>query len=128
MDKIRDEFIAELFDMMRNEIKGLNYDTRMTDLWRASITENVVAAIHYLDRDEPTALLEAPAAALAYARAAARAIFRWRRWFGRIGSGMRASSRWRCNTSRRWSRLSKYRRSSSWLLAGPAWLTWWPTR
>ena len=72
MDKIRDEFIAELFDMMRNEIKGLNYDTRMTDLWRASITENVVAAIHYLDRDEPTALLEAPAAALAYARAAAQ--------------------------------------------------------
>lgn len=72
MDKIRDEFIAELFEMMRGEIQGLDYDTRMIDLWRASITENVVAAIHYLDRDDPTSLLEAPAAALAYARAAAQ--------------------------------------------------------
>lgn len=69
---IRDEFIAELFDMMKAEIQGLNYDTRMTDLWRASLTENVVAAIHYLDRDAPTSMLEAPAAALAYARAAAQ--------------------------------------------------------
>ena len=72
MDKIRDEFTAELFDMMRGEIQGLNYDGRMMDLWRASLTENFVAAIHYLDRDEPTSLLEAPAAALAYARAAAQ--------------------------------------------------------
>ena len=72
MDKIRDEFIAELFDMMRTEIQGLNYDARMIDLWRASLTENFVAAVHYLDRDEPTSLIEAPAAALAYARAAAQ--------------------------------------------------------
>ncbi len=72
MDKIRDEFIAELFEMMRTEIQGLNYDTRMIDLWRASLTENFVAAVHYLDRDEPTSLVEAPAAALAYARAAAQ--------------------------------------------------------
>jgi hypothetical protein len=34
----------------------------MMDLWRASLTENVVAAIEYLDRDEPTAaVIEAPA-------------------------------------------------------------------
>ena len=72
MDKIRDEFIAELFDMMKTEIQGLNYDARMMDLWRASLTENFVAAIHYLDRDAPTSLIEAPAAALAYARAAAQ--------------------------------------------------------
>ncbi|SOJ54838.1 Purine catabolism regulatory protein [Mycobacterium simulans] len=72
MDKIRDEFIAELFDAMKAEIQGLNYDTRMMDMWRASLTENVVAAIHYLDRDAPTSLIEAPAAALAYARAAAQ--------------------------------------------------------
>jgi DNA-binding PucR family transcriptional regulator len=72
MDKIRDEFTAELFDMMKTEIQGLNYDARMMDLWRASLTENFVAAIHYLDRDAPTSLIEAPAAALAYARAAAQ--------------------------------------------------------
>jgi DNA-binding PucR family transcriptional regulator len=72
MDKIRDEFIDELFEMMKSEIQGLNYDTRMIELWRASITENFVAAIHYLARDEPTSLIEAPAAALAYARAAAQ--------------------------------------------------------
>jgi DNA-binding PucR family transcriptional regulator len=72
MDKIRDEFTAELFEMMRTEIHGLNYDARMIELWRASLTENFVAGIHYLSRDEPTSLIEAPAAALAYARAAAQ--------------------------------------------------------
>jgi DNA-binding PucR family transcriptional regulator len=72
LDKIRDEFSDELFEMMRTEIHGLNYDTRMMDLWRASLNESVLAAIHYLDRDEPTSLIEAPAAALAYARAAAQ--------------------------------------------------------
>lgn len=72
MQLIRDDFIAELFDEMKAEIRGLNYDTRMTDLWRASLTENIVAAIHYLDRDVPASLVEAPAAALAYVRAAAQ--------------------------------------------------------
>jgi len=72
MDKIRDQFVAEVFEMMRTEIQGLDYDARMIDLWRASVTENFVAAVNYLARDEPTSLLEAPAAALAYARAAAQ--------------------------------------------------------
>lgn len=72
MDTIRDDFIAEVFEVMKAEIRGLNHDTRMMDLWRASLTENVVAGIHYLDRDVPAALLEAPAAALAYARASAQ--------------------------------------------------------
>ena len=72
MNAIRDDFIAELFEEMKAEIQGLNHDTRMMDFWRASITENVVAAIDYLDRDEPPALLEAPAAALVYARASAQ--------------------------------------------------------
>lgn len=72
MQSIRDEFIVELFDEMRSEIQGLDYDTRMTDLWRASLTENLVAAIHFLDRDLPESLVEAPPAALAYARAAAQ--------------------------------------------------------
>ena len=72
MDAIRDTFTTELFDMMKGEIQGLNYDPRMLDLWHASLTENFVAAVHYLERDAPTALLEAPAAALAYARASAQ--------------------------------------------------------
>jgi DNA-binding PucR family transcriptional regulator len=72
MDMIRGQFIAELFEMMKAEIRGLNYDARMMDLWKASITEGVMSAIRYLDRDAPAPLLEAPAAALAYARAAAQ--------------------------------------------------------
>ncbi|ORV65931.1 PucR family transcriptional regulator [Mycobacterium gastri] len=72
MDTIRDQFIAEVFDTMKNEIQGLDYDSRMLDMWQASITENYVAAVHYLERDAPTSLLEAPPAALAYARAAAQ--------------------------------------------------------
>jgi hypothetical protein len=31
MDKVRDEFTAELFDMMKTEIQGLYYDIRMMD-------------------------------------------------------------------------------------------------
>lgn len=40
MQLIRDDFISELFDKMKAEIRGLDYDARMADLWRASITEN----------------------------------------------------------------------------------------
>jgi DNA-binding PucR family transcriptional regulator len=72
MRMIRDDFINELFDEMKGEIRGLNHDARMIDLWRASVTENVVASIHYLERDTPASLMEAPAAALAYARACAQ--------------------------------------------------------
>lgn len=68
---VRDEFIAELFEAMKKEIPGLNYDSRMLTLWRTSITENVIAGIHYLDRDPPESFLEAPVGALAYVRAAA---------------------------------------------------------
>ena len=72
MDMIRDRFIAELFDMMKDEIRGLNHDSRMMDMWRASMTESYVTAVHYLDREAPTSLLDAPPAALAYARASAQ--------------------------------------------------------
>jgi hypothetical protein len=58
MSMIRDDFIAELFEELKAEIGGLNHDARMMSLWRASLTENVVAAIHYLDRDAPAAWLE----------------------------------------------------------------------
>lgn len=72
MESIQDTFTAELFDMMRGEIQGLQHDPRMMDMWRASLIENFVAAVHYLEREAPTALLEAPGAALAYARASAQ--------------------------------------------------------
>ncbi|HWS93552.1 MAG TPA: PucR family transcriptional regulator [Mycobacterium sp.] len=72
MNLVRDDFIAELFAEMKAEIRGLNHDARLMDLWRASLTENTVATIHYLERDAPASLAEAPAAALAYARASAQ--------------------------------------------------------
>jgi DNA-binding PucR family transcriptional regulator len=72
MNAIHDDFIAELFDKLQREIPGLNYDARMMTMWRASLTEGIITAIHYLDRDPPPPYLEAPAAALAYARAAAQ--------------------------------------------------------
>ncbi len=72
MNTIREVFVAEVFEVMRAEIQGLNYDTPMLGLWRASLTKSVEAGIEYLDRGTPAHLLEAPAAALAYARAAAQ--------------------------------------------------------
>lgn len=114
MQLIRDDFISELFDKMKAEIRGLDYDARMADLWRASITENFVTAVHYLDRDTPQSLVEAPAAALAYAQPRRSVIFCCPGWFGRTGSGMRVSWRWRCSTCRCWSPLTGCRRSSSW--------------
>ncbi|VBA38625.1 hypothetical protein LAUMK13_02197 [Mycobacterium innocens] len=114
MDTIRDQFIAEVFDTMKSEIQGLDYDSRMMDMWQASITENYVAAVHYLERDAPTSLLEAPPAALAYARAARSVMCRWRRWFGRIDSAMHAFSRWPCSMCRCWNPRSECRPSPSW--------------
>lgn len=72
MNMIREDFIPELFDVMKTEIRGLNYDTRMLDLWRASITESFDASIDFLDRGMPEQLPEVPTAALVYARAAAQ--------------------------------------------------------
>lgn len=73
MDLIRDDFIADLFAEMSAEIRGLNHDARLMELWRASLTENVVAGIQYLQRDASAApSIEAPAAGLSYARASAQ--------------------------------------------------------
>jgi DNA-binding PucR family transcriptional regulator len=72
MTAIRDDFIPEVFDTMQAEIRGLNHDARMLDLWKASITENFDAGIEYLDRGLWDHLPDAPAAALDYARAAAQ--------------------------------------------------------
>ena len=65
MNMIRDDFIPEVFDTMQAEIRGLNHDARMLDLWKASLTESFDAGIDYLNRGMPEHLPEAPAAALA---------------------------------------------------------------
>jgi hypothetical protein len=72
MDMFRDDFIAATFEEMTAEIRGLNHDARMMELWRASLTEAVAAGIGYLDRDEPPSAVAAPAVGLAYARASAQ--------------------------------------------------------
>src|SRR5262249_19298062 len=72
MNMLRDDFIPELFDTMQAEIRGLSHDARMLDLWKASLTESFDAGIDFLERGMPEHLPEAPAAALAYARAAAQ--------------------------------------------------------
>ncbi|WP_236147642.1 CdaR family transcriptional regulator [Mycolicibacterium sp. CH28] len=68
----RDEFIAGLVLTTRLEIKLLDDDSRIVDLLYASITENVVAAIHFLEHGGAVDDVEAPSAALAYARALAQ--------------------------------------------------------
>jgi DNA-binding PucR family transcriptional regulator len=72
MNMLRDDFIPELFDTMQAQIRGLSHDARMLDLWKASLTESFDAGIDFLERGMPEDLPEAPAAALAYARAAAQ--------------------------------------------------------
>ncbi|MFY2862003.1 PucR family transcriptional regulator [Mycobacterium sp. THU-M104] len=68
----RERFIADLIDATTAQIRALDFDVRMVELLKASITENVVAAIHYLELDTPEIPLDAPPAAMGYARALAQ--------------------------------------------------------
>lgn len=68
----RDAFIANLVLDTREQIRSLDHDSRMVDLLNASITENVVAATHFLEHGGEEDDVEAPSAALAYARALAQ--------------------------------------------------------
>jgi DNA-binding PucR family transcriptional regulator len=72
MDRHRDEFISALVSVTRAQIRSLDHDARMADLLQASITENVVAGIHLLEHDLPEEAVEAPTAAIVYARALAQ--------------------------------------------------------
>jgi DNA-binding PucR family transcriptional regulator len=72
MDRIRDDFIAEVFEEIKAENRDLNYDAATLELWRASLTDSVVAGIDFLARGATAEWLEAPAASVAYVRAAAR--------------------------------------------------------
>jgi DNA-binding PucR family transcriptional regulator len=68
----REHFIAELMAATRLQIRSLDHDLRMVDLLEASITENVVAATHFLEHGSADSEVEAPTAALIYARALAQ--------------------------------------------------------
>lgn len=72
MDVIRDDFIAQVFDEIKAENRDLHYDAAMLDLWRASLTDSVVAGIEFLHQGATAQWLEAPAASVAYVRAAAQ--------------------------------------------------------
>ncbi|MEE6139759.1 helix-turn-helix domain-containing protein [Mycobacterium sp. 050128] len=72
MDRIRDDFIAEVFEEIKAENRDLNYDAAMLELWRASLTDSVVAGIGFLAQGATAEWFEAPAASVAYVRAAAR--------------------------------------------------------
>jgi DNA-binding PucR family transcriptional regulator len=72
MSARREEFVAGLVLTTRSEIRSLDHDARMVDLLHASITENVIAAIHFLEHGGAETDAEAPSAAVAYARALAQ--------------------------------------------------------
>ncbi|MEU9112386.1 helix-turn-helix domain-containing protein [Streptomyces sp. NPDC048483] len=64
----RDEFIAKLVATTEAEIAQLEHDESLRGLLEASITENIVTALHVvLNRIDPQTV-DAPASALSYAR------------------------------------------------------------
>ncbi|MGW7487524.1 hypothetical protein, partial [Streptomyces sp. NPDC054786] len=64
----REGLIADLVRMTRAQISALDHDAASRSLLEASITENIVAAVHFLKQDIDVEYLDAPTAALAYAR------------------------------------------------------------
>ncbi|WP_433562252.1 PucR family transcriptional regulator [Nocardia sp. CA-151230] len=64
----RAEFAQDLTSATRARISVLDRDARMRTLLEASITENIFAVMRYLDEENPAPSVQAPAAALAYAR------------------------------------------------------------
>lgn len=59
---------ARVLAMIRAEITALDHDVRSRSLLEASVTENIVAALHFLQQGIAVEHLDAPTAALAYAR------------------------------------------------------------
>lgn len=68
----RDAFAAALFEVTLQEVSDLDHDTRLRALLEASITENIVAAVNFLEHGTPVEELDAPTAALTYARTLAQ--------------------------------------------------------
>jgi hypothetical protein len=68
----RDAFIVELFESLRDEIGDLASDARLSALLEASVTENIVSVINYLESGTPINDLDASSAALTHARTLAQ--------------------------------------------------------
>lgn len=69
---LREPFAEALFEVTLVEIRALDHDTRLRTLLEASITENIVAAVNFLENGTAIEELEAPTAALTYARTLAQ--------------------------------------------------------
>lgn len=72
MSEGRQTFIEDLIEVTRHEVHALDHDTRLRGLLEASITENIVAAVNFLDNGTAVDDLGAPTAALTYARTLAQ--------------------------------------------------------
>lgn len=68
----REELIAGLVQATRAQISALDHDAASRSLLEASITENIVAALNFIKQNIDPDHLEAPTAALAYARVLAQ--------------------------------------------------------
>jgi DNA-binding PucR family transcriptional regulator len=98
----RDDFIVELFESLRDQIAELVEDARLTALLEASVTENIVAAVNFLEGGTRIGDLDAPTGALVHARTLAQrdvplsALFRAYRMghamFVRMGIGLIADT------------------------------------
>jgi DNA-binding PucR family transcriptional regulator len=64
----RDRFIAELVAATEAEIDALEHDERLSGLLYASISENIVAALHVLGNGIDPSTVDAPLSAMSYAR------------------------------------------------------------
>jgi hypothetical protein len=64
----RDRFIAELVAATKAEIDALEHDERLSGLLHASISENIVAALHVLSNGIDPTTVDAPLSAMSYAR------------------------------------------------------------
>lgn len=65
---LRDRFIAELVAATEAEIDVLEHDERLSGLLYASISENIVAALHVLGNGIEPTTVDAPLSAMSYAR------------------------------------------------------------
>jgi DNA-binding PucR family transcriptional regulator len=72
LEEDRDELVAGLMRMTRAKIRVLDHDAGLRSLLEASITENIVSALHFIGQGIDTDDLEAPTSALAYARVLAQ--------------------------------------------------------
>ncbi|RYJ06409.1 MAG: hypothetical protein EON52_06520, partial [Actinomycetales bacterium] len=65
---LREHFIRDLFDRTLREVRALDHDERLRALLEASISENIVAGVNFIERGDGAGEVDAPSAALTYAR------------------------------------------------------------